>query len=85
MSIGLRNFLFGPLIAWLGRLRFPRLLMITATLFVIDLLVPDFIPFADELLLALGTLVLSRWKRRNDPAEIDSAEIEPAKPPLPPR
>ena len=80
MSIGLRNFLFGPLLAWLGRLRFPRLLLLTATLFVIDLLVPDFIPFADELLLALGTLVLSRWKRRNDPVE-----VEPAKPPPAPR
>lgn len=80
MAIGLRNFLFGPLLAWVGRLRFPRLLLVTATLFVIDVIVPDFIPFADELLLALGTLVLSRWKRRNDPVE-----SEPVPPPPPRR
>jgi len=48
-----------------GRLRYPRLLVLTATLFVADLLVPDFIPFADEILLGLGTLVLTGLRRRH--------------------
>ena len=29
--------------------------------------VPDFIPFADELLLGLGTLLLANWKKRKAP------------------
>jgi len=49
-----------------GRLKYPTLLTLTATLFVITLLVPDPIPFVDEILLGLGTLVLSRWRTRRD-------------------
>ena len=42
--------------------RFPTLLKVTAGLFVADLIVPDFIPLVDEILLGLATLILSRWK-----------------------
>jgi hypothetical protein len=42
--------------------RFPTLLKVTGGLFVADLIVPDFIPLVDEILLGLATLVLSRWK-----------------------
>lgn len=59
-----RSFLFGPLLSFAERLRFPRLLLLTASLFVIDLVVPDLIPFVDEILLALLTLLFSRWKKR---------------------
>jgi hypothetical protein len=54
----------GLILRYLSTLRFPYLLVVTATLFVVDLLVPDFIPYADEILLGLLTLVLSRLKRR---------------------
>jgi hypothetical protein len=40
------------------------LLAITGGLFILDVLVPDLIPFVDELLLGLATLVLARWKDR---------------------
>ena len=46
-----------------GRLRYPQLFWLTAALFAIDLAIPDAIPFADELLLALGTLLLARLKK----------------------
>ena len=39
-------------------LRFPTLFAIMAGLFLLDLLVPDLIPFADEILLAFGTVLL---------------------------
>lgn len=52
------------LLDYAKRLRFPRLLAATATLFVIDLLVPDVIPFVDELLLGLVTMVLASLKQR---------------------
>ena len=45
-------------------LRFPTLFMVTAALFVIDLIVPDVIPFVDEVLLALGTLLLASLRKR---------------------
>ncbi|MFO1408136.1 MAG: DUF6116 family protein [Steroidobacteraceae bacterium] len=45
-------------------LRFPVLFAVTATLFVLDLLVPDLVPFADEILLGLGTLLLGSLRRR---------------------
>ncbi|HEY6942104.1 DUF6116 family protein [Dokdonella sp.] len=52
-----------PLLRWAGRLRFPRLALLTAALFVADLLVPDVIPFVDEILLGLGTLLLANLKQ----------------------
>lgn len=64
MTGSLRSVVFGPLLGFAERLRFPRLLALTATLFVIDLFVPDLVPFVDEILLALVTLLLSRWKKR---------------------
>lgn len=58
------NPLLAPLMRWLGRLSFPRLFMVTAALFVLDLIIPDPFPFADEILLGLGTLLLANWKNR---------------------
>jgi hypothetical protein len=54
----------GGILGWARKRRFPTLLLFTGGLFVVDLLVPDFIPFVDELLLGLGTLILARWKDR---------------------
>ena len=45
-------------------LRFPTLFALTATLFVVDLFVPDLIPFLDEVLLALGTLLFASLRKR---------------------
>lgn len=45
------------------RLRPWQLALITAGLFVIDVIVPDPIPFIDELILGLVTLLLSRKGR----------------------
>lgn len=50
-----------------GRLRFPGLLALTAFLFVATLLIPDPIPFIDEILLGLTTLLLSRLRTRKKP------------------
>ncbi len=49
-------------------LRFPTLFKLVAALFVVDFLVPDLIPFHDEILLALGTLLLGSLKSRQRPA-----------------
>lgn len=49
-----------------GRLRFPNLFFLTAALFVLDVLIPDFIPFVDEILLALFTVMFGMWKSQTD-------------------
>lgn len=59
----MKNPLTSRVLAWADGLRFPKLFLITATLFVADLLIPDFIPFIDEILLGLGTLLLSNLRR----------------------
>jgi hypothetical protein len=54
----------GAVLAFAGRLRFPTLFLLVAGLFVVDLLVPDTIPWVDEVLLGLGALLLSRWRKQ---------------------
>lgn len=65
----------GGLIAWAGRLRFPVLLALTAALFFFDLLIPDFIPFIDEILLGLATVIFANWRKREVPSV--SPPVEP--------
>ena len=59
--------MLGPVVALVRRLterlRYPRLLALTATLFVIDLFVPDAIPLADEIFLGLVTVLLAARRR----------------------
>ena len=51
-------------------MRFPALFGLLAGLFFLDVLVPDLIPFVDEVLLALGTLLVGslRKRKRGSPA-----------------
>jgi hypothetical protein len=68
--------ILAPLLSFAARLRFPTLFLVTASLFVIDVLIPDFIPFADEILLGLGTLLLASWKNRKPPSAPNSPDVE---------
>ena len=56
--------LIGPSIAYLTKLRFPALFAITAVLFILDIFIPNVIPFVDEILLGLGAALLGHWKMR---------------------
>jgi hypothetical protein len=56
------NPLLSPLLRWLGGMSHPRLFLLAALLFTINVLVPDPIPLVDELLLGLATLVFANWK-----------------------
>jgi len=58
------NPITGTLLRFAAGLRFPTLFWITAVLFLFDLLIPDFVPFADELLLGLLALLFASLKRR---------------------
>lgn len=57
------NPILAPALRWLGRLSHPKLFVVAATLFALSLLVPDPLPFVDELLLGIGALLVSRRKR----------------------
>lgn len=68
--------LLAPVIAFARRLRYPTLFKITAALFALTLLIPDPLPFIDELLLGLGTLLLATWKDRDKENEREVLEGE---------
>lgn len=57
----LRLFL-APFLRFAANLRSSYLLALVTALFVLDLLVPDALPFVDEILLGLATLLLARRK-----------------------
>lgn len=62
------NPLLLPLLNWARKLRYPTLFKLAAALFALTLVVPDPVPFVDEFLFGLATLLLANWKRRKDPA-----------------
>jgi hypothetical protein len=57
--------LLDRLMRFAAGLRFPKLMAVTAALFLIDLIIPDMIPFADEILLGLLSLLLASLKKRS--------------------
>jgi hypothetical protein len=54
-------------VRYASRLRFPYLFLATAILFMGDLIFPDLVPFADEILLGLLTALFGTWRRRRVP------------------
>lgn len=56
------NPLIGLFQSFAARLRFPQLFFLTAGLFLLDLLIPDLVPFVDEVLLGLLTLLLGNLR-----------------------
>ncbi len=70
------NPLLAPLLRFFGKLSYPRLFALSAVLFVLDVVIPDFIPFADEILLGLGTLLLANWKKRKVPVASGKPPID---------
>ncbi|MCC7249241.1 MAG: hypothetical protein IT473_11530 [Lysobacter sp.] len=74
------NPLVGPLIGFLGRLSYPKLFVLTLGLFVVDFFIPDVIPFADELLLGLGAMLLANLRKK--PAPTVETSKQAAKPPI---
>lgn len=48
-------------------LRFPTLFVILLTVTLVDLVVPDIIPFVDEIVLASLTALFGLWRERRAP------------------
>lgn len=79
----MRAVLLPAITNFLGGLRFRNLFLITAALFAVNVVFPDIIPFVDELLLGLATLVLARWKDRDAPQGAAGGAASPHAPPPP--
>ena len=62
-------------------LRYRWLFLIFATLFAADLVIPDAVPFVDELMLGLGTLLLASLPRRDGrgPSDKRPPDRDPAR------
>lgn len=75
----------GSPVSWLlgyaSRLRHPQLFLVTLGLFAFDLVFPDMIPLADEILLGLLSLLLGTWKASasGKPEDGDRMEKPPEK------
>jgi len=70
-----RSPLVAVLTTFFARLRYPYLFAIAAGLFLTDLLIPDLLPLADEVLLAVVTVMLASRKVERDPVEDDDPVI----------
>lgn len=67
MSTSSRTPLTGLIHRFLPRLRYPYLFLILAGLLAVDLVVPDPVPFVDEITLALLTFLAATFTTRRDP------------------
>ena len=67
----------------LERLRFPQLFLLLLALFVADLFVLDPLPFLDELVFGILTLMVGSWGRR-ERAPRERIDKEPEKNVTPP-
>jgi hypothetical protein len=55
--------LLETILAYANKLKFGNLFLITVSLFIADLLIPDFIPLIDEIILGLIAIILANWKK----------------------
>lgn len=66
-----------------SRLKYPWLLALTGIVLVIDLLVPDFLPFVDEIILAALTTLFASWRERKAvPAATPGTAVAKVPPPI---
>jgi len=49
-----------------NQLRFRNLFFLVISLFLVDLLLPDFMPFIDEIILGLLAIILANWKKERN-------------------
>ncbi len=53
-------------LAFANQLKFKNLFLLILGLFIADLLVPDMIPFMDEIILGLLAIILANWKKEKN-------------------
>jgi uncharacterized protein DUF6116 len=48
-------------------LRFPAVFVLLVVITALDVVFPDFVPFVDEIVLALLTVLFGLWRKRREP------------------
>jgi len=75
------SMLIAAFLTFANKLKFKNLFLIVIGLFIADLLIPDFIPLIDEIILGLLAIILANWKDdRNNEKEgnlIEGEVIDP--------
>jgi hypothetical protein len=71
----MRSPLVAVLESFFARLRYPYMFAIAASLFLLDVLIPDLLPLADEILLAVVTVLLASRKVAREPVTDDDPVI----------
>lgn len=71
----MRSPLVAVLASFFARLRYPYMFAIAASLFLVDMLIPDMLPLADEILLAVITVWLASRKVAREPVTDDDPVI----------
>jgi len=56
----------GVIRRYASRLKFPKLLILLTIVFIIDVLVPDPLPFLDEIFMGLLAGLVGTWKKRRE-------------------
>jgi hypothetical protein len=60
----------GVFLRWASSLRFPFAFGLMVVLFIIDLLIPDLIPFVDEIIFGLVAILLGKLKKRPNAGKV---------------
>ena len=63
---------------FLERRRFPTLMLLGAALFVANLLIPDIIPFIDEILMLIATVAIGSVRTKKNPPEDAAQDRKPS-------
>ena len=66
----------------ISRLKFPQAFAVFVALFLFDLIIPDFVPFIDEILLGLGAALFGMWREKVSQPRTASAAPATPKPPM---
>ena len=67
----------GPIALWLSRLSHPKLFSVMALLFLVNLFIPDPLPFIDEILIGTVTLALANMKSARKDRNVIDVESKP--------
>ncbi len=53
-------------LAFANQLKFKNLFLLIISLLIADLLIPDMVPFIDEIILGLLAIILGNWKKEKE-------------------
>jgi hypothetical protein len=71
-----RGGLVGIVMRWASGLRFPFVFFLMAILFVLNLFIPDVIPFVDEIIMGLLAVLLANLRKKPESQRAETGDDE---------